>query len=288
MTLTLFIGLTLDGAPTPTGLASTQTSLTFDVSKYAPTASRWKRRRMTTTFDDASCSVRCATGLGWWFDGLTIWMTSLADDDDRRWVDWVRHDVTKVDDDDWLSDDDLSWWWSGTMMMMMDERFDDAIAFSYEFIHRWWRMAWSIYRFDCQRMMIDDDDDLGDCNDLRRSMTTFFDLFSTTMESHFDCVFDDDSNWLLYGMTTSRPETSSVYSWTGHAMIVFQAMMYDDASPCLKQVHWLPVHSRIVFKILAIDVWMLHEWWSVWWSMMIPFLTNATNPMIDQAMMIDS
>ena len=32
----------------------------------------------------------------------------------------------------------------------------------------------------------------------------------------------------------------------------YQAKKYDHASPCLKQLHWLPVHSRIVFKILAI------------------------------------
>ena len=48
-----------------------------------------------------------------------------------------------------------------------------------------------------------------------------------------------------------RPQTSSVYSERA-AKLVFQAKKYDHASPCLKQLHWLPVHSRIAFKILVI------------------------------------
>ena len=61
----------------------------------------------------------------------------------------------------------------------------------------------------------------------------------------------DYSNSLLYGITTSDLKRLQCIQ-NRAAKLVFQAKKYDHASPCLKQLHWLPVHSRIVFKILAI------------------------------------
>ena len=63
----------------------------------------------------------------------------------------------------------------------------------------------------------------------------------------------DYSNSLLYGITTSDLKRLQCIQ-NRAAKLVFQAKKYDHASPCLKQlhVHWLPVHSRIAFKILAI------------------------------------
>ena len=61
----------------------------------------------------------------------------------------------------------------------------------------------------------------------------------------------DYSNSLLYGITTSDLKRLRCIQ-NRAAKLVFQAKKYDHASPCLKQLHWLPVHSRIVFKILAI------------------------------------
>ena len=61
----------------------------------------------------------------------------------------------------------------------------------------------------------------------------------------------DYSNSLLYGITTSDLKRLQCIQ-NRAAKLVFQAKKYDHASPCLKQLHCLPVHSRIAFKILAI------------------------------------
>ncbi len=68
----------------------------------------------------------------------------------------------------------------------------------------------------------------------------------------------DYSNSLLYGISSS--DTKRLQRIQNRAAkLIFKCRKYDHATPLLHQLHWLPVHQRIVFKILTIVYKCLHN-----------------------------
>ena len=67
----------------------------------------------------------------------------------------------------------------------------------------------------------------------------------------------DFSNSLLSGISCSLlKRLQSVQN--ASARLIFQASRYDDASPLLQSLHWLPIKQRIDFKILVFTHNSLH------------------------------
>ena len=61
----------------------------------------------------------------------------------------------------------------------------------------------------------------------------------------------DYANSLLYGINASDMKRLQRLQ-NRAAKIIFKAKKHDHASPLLQQLHWLPVHSRIIFKLLTV------------------------------------
>ena len=61
----------------------------------------------------------------------------------------------------------------------------------------------------------------------------------------------DYANGLLLGCNaTDICRLQRIQNWA--AKLVCQSAKFDRATPCLRRLHWLPVHLRITFKLLVI------------------------------------
>lgn len=60
----------------------------------------------------------------------------------------------------------------------------------------------------------------------------------------------DYGNGLLMGLKkTDIHRLQRIQNWA--AKLICQALKHDHATPCLHQLHWLPVEDRIIFKVLV-------------------------------------
>jgi hypothetical protein len=68
----------------------------------------------------------------------------------------------------------------------------------------------------------------------------------------------DYGNGLLLGCTKADIQRlQRIQNWA--AKLICKALKYDHASPCLQQLHWLPLEQRITFKVLVIVYKCLNE-----------------------------
>lgn len=68
----------------------------------------------------------------------------------------------------------------------------------------------------------------------------------------------DYCNSLLYGISSSLLSKLQLVQNTA-ARIVTKTRKYDHITPVLARLHWLPVHSRIVYKLLLLTYKALND-----------------------------
>ena len=61
----------------------------------------------------------------------------------------------------------------------------------------------------------------------------------------------DNGNSLLYGLPPSMAHKLQMVQHAG-ARVITRTRKFDSITPVLKELHWLPVHKRIIFKILVL------------------------------------
>ncbi|XP_071787351.1 uncharacterized protein [Asterias amurensis] len=60
---------------------------------------------------------------------------------------------------------------------------------------------------------------------------------------------DYGNGLLLRSSTSDIKRLQRIQNWA--AKLICKAMKYDHATPCLQQLHWLPVKERVTFKVLV-------------------------------------
>ena len=68
----------------------------------------------------------------------------------------------------------------------------------------------------------------------------------------------DYGNGLLLGCCKADIQRlQRIQNWA--AKLICKVLKRDHASPCLRQLHWLPVEERITFKVMVMDFKCLHQ-----------------------------
>ena len=67
----------------------------------------------------------------------------------------------------------------------------------------------------------------------------------------------DYSNGLLYNMPDSQLNKLQVIQ-NSAARLITRTKKYSHITPVLKQLHWLPIQSRVMFKVLLLTYQCLH------------------------------
>ena len=61
----------------------------------------------------------------------------------------------------------------------------------------------------------------------------------------------DNGNSLLYGLPSSMAHKLQMVQHAG-ARVITRTRKFYSITPVLKELHWLPVHKRIIFKLLVL------------------------------------
>ena len=85
-----------------------------------------------------------------------------------------------------------------------------------------------------------------------RSIRRFLDVPTTTRLCLSLCISHlDYCNSLLYGLPDSTlNQLQRVQNMC--ACLVLRRTKWDSITECLKELHWLPIHQRIAYKILVL------------------------------------